>query len=182
MLSSTEGISVSWFVSWEVFLVLNLWLAYRAHQAQASLVTTHTLIMYGFYAVMIGLDLSVVTFRESWSWTGTDTVTAVAVAAGVIATFVVRNGGLADPILKGWLAVFFKAVPQLVLAWGIFTLGGSGLALAAIVAGHVTILCRIGQLLFAIREAGWDKNRLGSFISEVPNELSWIVVTVAWLW
>jgi len=34
--------------------------------------------------------------------------------------------------------------------------------------------------LIAIREAGWDQNRAGSFLSEVTNELSWVVVTIAW--
>ena len=40
---------------------------------------------------------------------------------------------------------------------------------------------RLGQLVFSIREAGWDRNRMGSLISEVANEGSWIVATVVWL-
>jgi hypothetical protein len=83
--------------------------------------------------------------------------------------------------MRGWLAVSFKAVPQIVLAWSISIHGGAGLALGAVVSGHITILSRLAQLSMAIREAGWDQNRVGSFISEVPNELSWIAVTLAWV-
>jgi hypothetical protein len=50
-----------------------------------------------------------------------------------------------------------------------------------VVNGHFTILMRIGQLIFSIREAGWDRNRIGSAISEVANEASWLIVTVVWL-
>lgn len=183
MLSSTQGVSMSWFAAWEIFLLLNLWLAFRAHREQPSLVTGHTLIMYAFFTVMIGLDLSVILIRNSWSWSGDDTLTAQIIAAGVAATLLINAGlrqPLGNPLVKGWLAVFFKTVPQLVLAWSIHVNGGAGLSPAAIVAGHITILTRLGQLTMAIREAGWDRNRIGSFISEVPNELSWIVVTVVW--
>jgi hypothetical protein len=55
------------------------------------------------------------------------------------------------------------------------------LAAIGIWAGHVTICMRIGQLVYAIREAGWDRYRRGSLISEVANEASWIVATVVWL-
>lgn len=183
MLSSTEGISITWFAAWEIFLLLNLRLAWRAHRAQASLVTSHTLTIYAFYAVMIALDLAAMLARDSWAWTAEDTLSAALVAAGVASVFVVgavRRRPIGDPLIMGALAVFFKAVPQLVLAWSIHLNGGAGLALAAIVAGHVTIVMRLIQLAVAIREAGWDRNRIGSFVSEVPNELSWVLVTIAW--
>jgi hypothetical protein len=184
MLSSTQGVSISWFAAWEVFLLLNLWLAWQAHKARPSLVTGHTFTIYAFYAVLIALDLSAMLLRKSWEWNAQDELTTGLVAAGVVATLLVgaaRGQSIRNPLVMGWLAVFFKAVPQLVLAWNIHLNGGAGLALAAIVAGHVTILMRLAQLAIALREAGWDKNRLGSFISEVPNELSWIVVTVVWM-
>lgn len=180
MLSSTQGVSMSWFAAWEVFLLLNLWLAYRAHRVQASLITGQTLIMYAFYAVMIGLDLSVLFLRDSWAWSTQDSLTAGFVAVGSVSVLFFGKGRIGNPLVKGWLAVFFKAVPQLVLAWTIHEYGGKGLALSAIIAGHVTILCRLGQLTLAIKEAGRDKNRIGSFMSEMANELSWVVVTIVW--
>lgn len=184
MLSSARGVSLSWFAAWEVFLIVNLWLARQAHRARPSPVTGQTFAIYAFYAVLIALDLSALLLRGSWAWTGTDSLTAALVLAGVAATLLAgaaRGRSVRDPLVMGSLAIFFKAVPQCVLAWTIARDGGAGLAPAAIAAGHVTILLRLGQLGIAIREAGWDRNRIGSFISEVPNELSWIVVTLAWL-
>ena len=52
---------------------------------------------------------------------------------------------------------------------------------AMLLTGHIGIMTRLGQLWFAIREAGWDRNRLGVVLSETANEVTWILVTVAWL-
>ncbi len=185
LLTSTEGVSASWFGAWEIFLLLNLWLAWRAHDAQPSRITIQTLWSYAVWTVMIALDLACLVLRNSWSWNDRDTLTAVLVLIGVAATLLIgalRNRSFKDPLVKGWLAVWFKAVPQLILAWNILLVGGAGMSLIAIGAGHITIWSRLGQLILSVREAGWDKNRLGSLVSEVPNGLSWIVVTLAWVW
>lgn len=181
LLSSSQGVSMSWFGAWEVFLLLNLWLAWRAHEAQPSRVTKQTLVSYLVWCVMIGLDLSVLFLRETWTWNERDTLTLWLTGAGVLVTLTAGRFDIKNPLVKGWLAVFFKAVPQAVLAWNILLVGGDGLAWLAIVAGHATILSRIGQLALSMREAGWDKNRIASFISEVANELSWVLATAAWL-
>ena len=181
LLSSTEGASMSWFAAWEVFLLLNLWLAWHAHKAQPSRITGQTLISYLVWSVMIALDLSAISLRDTWTWNERDALTAELVGLGVVVTLVAGGFRIGDPLVKGWLAVFFKTVPQAVLAWNIWLMGGGGIALAAIIAGHATILSRIGQLVLSIKEAGWDRNRIGSLISEVPNELSWALVTAIWL-
>ena len=77
--------------------------------------------------------------------------------------------------------MFFKAIPQLALAYKIAMRGGAGLAAAAIITGHITILARLGQLWFSIKEAGWDRNRRGSAFSELANEISWLAATAVWL-
>jgi hypothetical protein len=69
----------------------------------------------------------------------------------------------------------------LALAYKIFMQGGAGLATAAVITGHITILSRLGLLWFSIQEAGWDRNRRGSALSEVANEISWLVATLVWL-
>jgi hypothetical protein len=35
--------------------------------------------------------------------------------------------------------------------------------------------------LMSLREAAWDRNRRGSAISEIANEGTWIVATIAWI-
>jgi len=182
MLTSTQGVSITWFGFWEAFLGLNLWMAFRAHKNQPSRVTRQTLGSYSIWTSMVTADFIVALTKSSWDANDTNT-TILVVVGGVITFLVARSKGLAigDPMVKAWLAVFFKFVPQILLAYKVYQVGGAGLAPLMVWNGHVTILMRIGQLAFSIREAGWDRNRIGSAISEVANELSWVIVTIVWL-
>jgi hypothetical protein len=184
MLSTSQGVSVSWYGSWEVFLLLNLILAIRAHRNQASRVTFQIIMSYAAWVAMVTLDLGVMLVKNTGMWNGRDTVTTMCAVVGVATTLAVascKRLAITDPMVKGYLAIFFKAVPQLILAYNMFMVGGNGLAAIAVATGHVTIFIRLGQLYFSIREAGWDRNRTGSAISEIANETSWIIVTIVWL-
>ncbi len=184
MLTTSQGVSISWFTCWQVFLVLNLVLAIRAHRNQSSRVTLQTILSYVAWVTMVTLDLGVMFWKGTGVWNERDTATVVLAGIGIVATLAIsrrKQLAITDPMVKGYLAVFFKAVPQLVLAYNMFMVGGDGLAGMAVITGHITILTRLGQLWFSIREAGWDRNRLGSAISELANEGSWIVVTIVWL-
>ncbi|HMM75314.1 MAG TPA: hypothetical protein PJ986_06380 [Gammaproteobacteria bacterium] len=184
MLSSVEGLSPSWFLCWALFLVINLRLSIRAHRVQPSRVTKQTVWVYALWTTIIATNLAALAWHGAGAWTAIDDATIGIVLAGVAATLALghrRDLDWRDPIVRGWLAVFFKGVPQLTLAWNLALVGGGGLAPLAVFAGHVTICTRLGQLVFSIREAGWDRNRTGSLISEIANEGSWIVATVVWL-
>ncbi len=185
LLTTSQGVSISWFGFWLAFLLVNLVLAVRAHKTQPSRVTLQTIISYSVWTLMVAADLIVMIAKGTGTWDVHDTRTAVFAGLGiavVLSAAKLRNFSIADPIVKGWLAVFFKGVPQLVLAYKFFLVGGGGLAGAAVITGHITILTRLGQLYFSIKEAGWDRNRTGSAISELANEISWILVTLIWLW
>lgn len=185
MLATTEGVSVTWFAFWEAFLGINLLLALRAHHARPSRVTRQTVVTYAVWASIVALNLGVLLWQSAGTWHRIDTVTSAVTASGIAITLLVARGhGLtvADPIVRSYFAVFFKAIPQLALAWHIYRVGGAGLAPFGVVAGHLTICTRLGQLWFSLGEAGWDRNRRGSIISELANEGSWIVATIAWLW
>lgn len=183
MLTTTQGVSIAWYATWEVFLVLNLALSFRAHRVQPSRVTWQTCASYVVWVVMITLDLGVMLWRNSWVWTARDSITIGLVYTGVVGTLLfayVATRDVFDPIVKGVLAVCFKGVPQLALAVNIWHLGGAGLSVVAIIGGHITICSRLGQVWYSYKEAGWDENRIGSAIGELANEFSWIVVTIAW--
>ncbi len=185
MLQTTEGVSLTWFVFWAIFLGLNLILAVKAHQVQPSRVTRQTVITYCTWSAVLALALAVLAWHALGAWYTADTINVMVSGLGIVATYAIgrRHGlGFTDPMVRGWLAVFFKATPQLTLAWHFTQVGGGGVAATAVFAGHATICIRIGQLYYSIREAGWDRNRLGSAVSEIANEMSWIVATVVWLW
>jgi hypothetical protein len=184
MLTTSQGVNLSWYLSWLVFLLLNLLLTGRAHQSQPSRITLQTLVSYAAWTLVVMADLGVMLWKGTHLWDGKDTLTTLLVFAGVGLTLLVSSRlqlGIVDPMVKGYLAVFFKAIPQLTLAYKIFQVGGRGLAATAIITGHITILTRLGQLWFSIKEAGWDRNRKGSALSEIANEGSWLIATLAWL-
>lgn len=184
MLDTTEGVSLTWFLFWAIFLGLNLLLSIKAHQVQPSRVTLQTVATYATWASVLAGALAVLLWRSLGEWHQVDTINVLVSGLGIAATLAIgrrRGAGFTDPMVRGWLAVFFKATPQLTLAWHLTQVGGAGLAPFAVLAGHITINLRLGQLYFSIREAGWDRNRIGSLVSEIANELSWVVATIVWL-
>ncbi|MSQ12151.1 MAG: hypothetical protein EXR48_05625 [Dehalococcoidia bacterium] len=182
LVSSQEGVNVTWFLYWLVFLLLNVVLTARAHAAQPSRITIQSLLGYVWWSLFAAAGLVTFLVQSSSRWDSRDSITTAGVAVTVAALALAYRGlPLRDPILRGSLALAFKSVPQVVLAVKIAMEGGSGIAGLAILTGHVTICARILQLAFSIREAGWDRNRRGSLLSELGNEASWLLVTVLWL-
>ncbi len=183
MLTTTEGVSFTWLVFWGVFLLINLSLAWRAHRVQASRLTRQAVLTYATWTAMMILDTAIFVWRDEGVWTAIDTATAAFAGAGIVITLLVagRNGlGIADPIVRGCLAIQFKGVPQVMLAWNILQVGGGGVSIVGILTGHITIGSRLVQIVMLLREAGWDRNRQGALIGEAANELSWILATIAW--
>lgn len=183
MLTTTQGISISWFGYWEAFLVLNLVMALKAHRNHPSRTTWQTIASYAVWTVMITADLALALLKSSWD--RNDSWTSGFIACGVVVLYFVarrRKWPISDPWVKASMAVLFKAVPQIMLAYKVYLVGGAGLSLVTLVNGHVTILMRIGLLAKSVDEAKTDRNRIGSAITEVSNELTWIVVTVVWFY
>ncbi len=183
-LKTTQGVSVSWFGCWEVFLALNLVLAFKAHRNKPSRGTVMTLITYCVWVVLVTLNLAVMFVRHTAVWNLRDTIVVTCCAIGTFCTLMIANSKrltIMDPMVKGYLAIFFKAIPQVALGINILIMGGSGLAASTVWNGHLTIFIRLGQLHYSIKEAGWDRNRIGSAISELGNEVSWIITTILWL-
>ncbi len=183
MLTTSQGVSITWFAFWLMFLVVNLVLAVRAHKAQPSRVTAQTIASYSAWTVVITADLILMVSKGNGEWDHRDYQTVLYAGLGIAVVLLIawfKKLEYSDPIVRGWLAVFFKAVPQLMLAYKIYSVGGAGLSGVAVINGHITIMTRLGQLCFSIREAGWDRNRIGSAMSEMANETSWMVATIVW--
>ena len=183
LLTTTQGVNVSWLASWLTFLLINLELTLRAHRLQPSRVTRQTVLTYAAWTTVIAADLALLLWRGTEGWDSKDTVTALVVGLGLLLTFLYawrRGLSLTDPMVNAGCGMCFIGLPQLILAYKIFTVGGAGLAGAMLLAGHIGITTRLGQLWFAIREAGWDRNRLAAALTELANESTWLLVTLAW--
>jgi hypothetical protein len=184
LLTTSQGLNVSWLASWLAFLLINLALTIRAHHSQPSRVTWQTVAAYGTWTTVIAANLALLLWRGTAVWDTKDTVTTATLILGLLLTLVWawwRGLPYTDPLAHGLVGVCFIGLPQVTLAFKIFQVGGAGLAGGMLMAGHVAIMTRLGQLCFAIREAGWDRNLLGAAMSEIANEITWLLVTVAWL-
>jgi hypothetical protein len=184
LLTTSQGVNLSWLASWLTFLVINLTLTIRAHRIQPSRVTLQTVITYAVWTTAIAACLLVMLAKGTEIWDIKDTLTTGVVVLAVLLTWLeARRRGLkmTDPLVGGFLAVWFIGLPQVTLAYKIFIVGGQGLAGGMLLAGHIGIMTRLGQLGFAIREAGWDRNRQGAALGEIANEATWLLVTLAWL-
>jgi hypothetical protein len=184
LLTTSQGVNLSWLVSWLAFLAINLTLTIRAHRAQPSRVTLQTVLSYALWTSMIAACLGAMLWRGTELWDAKDTLTAVLVGLGVTIILLEawrRGLKLADPLVSAGLAVCFIGLPQLTLAYKIFTIGGEGMAGLMLLAGHLGIMTRLGQLWMAILEAGWERDRQGAALGELANETTWLLVTAAWL-
>jgi hypothetical protein len=184
LLNTSQGIPIFWLASWLAFLLINLALTIRAHVSFPSRVTLQAAGCYALWTVIIASDLVVLLMKGTDIWRVADTVTAIIVAAGIMVAIHWghrRGHGPGDPIVHGYLGILFIGIPQITLAYTILQEGGQGLAGAALLASNFSILIRLALLGFAIAEAGWDRNRKGAAMSELANEISWLLVTLAWL-
>lgn len=185
LLTTAEGINVSWLASWLAFLLINLTLTTRAYRRQPRRVTRQAVMSYALWTAFITANLLAMVWQGKEVWDHKDTVTTGAVALGLMATWLyARRAGLplTDPLVSGCFGVVFIGLPQITLAYKIFLVGGRGLAGGMILAGHLGIMTRMGQLWYAIKATGWDRNLKGAALSEMVNEATWLLITVSWLW
>ena len=184
MLQTVQGVSLTMFLLIEAFLLLHLALAYSAHCTHPSRITAQTLYSFAVWVFLIGTNIAAVLMNGTYQWSSNDTTTVRLAVLGTVAVVFMgkmQGWGIHEPPLRAFLAIFYKAAPQLFLAWKIIQEGGAGIPGLAIVTGHVTILLRVAQIWLGIREAGWERNRRWLFVSETVNEASWVVVSIAWL-
>lgn len=183
-LSDITGSSVAQFGLVVLFLVFNLALGVGAHRVAPSRVTRQAMATYVIWIVLTLAIIGAVLTNPDYQWNGKDTttlVTAMILTVGVVAVGALRQLSLIDPMMKALFAIAYKSVPQILLAWKFLAEGASGTPGLAIIVGHATILIRLGQIYFMVKEAGWDRHRLWLAVSETANEVSWAVATIAWL-
>jgi hypothetical protein len=184
LLETTEGQLLSLFVSLEIYLCFHIILALRAHRALPSRVALQALAMYWVWFLLIGTNIVALFINGEYEWSTNDTRTTALVSVGVVTVLVfvtLRSVPLLDPVVMSFLAMTFKVLPQIVMAFEVARVGGAGLPGISIVISVFTLSVRVGLLWLSILEAGWERNRTWLFISEVMNGLSWALVIFVWL-
>lgn len=144
-----------------------------------------TIVVYAMSVFVYSVLLIQTYLKAPVFWETSDWLTTGLVAAGIVvivAVKVIKGWELTEPHLKTGLAMAFKAIPQLLLAYKIFQVGGGGISGLWILSFHCFTISRLVPLVLLNRESKWDRTRKSMFLSEVANEGSWLAVTLAWLY
>ncbi len=183
-LHDVKGSSLVQFGLVATYLLFHLGLGVGAHRASPSRTTRQAIFTYTLWFVLISAVFVATGTNQAYRWNDKETIqllTTGILTAIVLAAIAIQHKKLSDPMAKGLFAIAYKSVPQLLLAWKFLAEGASGTPGLSVIMGHFTILIRIGQIYFMVREAGWDRNRIWLATSETLNEASWIIASTAWL-
>jgi hypothetical protein len=183
MFVDVRGMTITWLLFADVFILLNLWLTMKTHQSTKSRASFQTLFIYANWAVLV-TPMVIISFIKC-KWTEQDSIVSaiiLATATAIITVAVMRKKSLLDPRIRGVLVGLFRMVPHLYLSYVIINAGSSGgMASKTILAANITSSARIWTIISSGRKFGWDKNMKTSLLSEIANEGSWLVVTLVWL-
>lgn len=179
--NSTQGLSLSMFIFAFLFVSINLTLGIGAHKVQSSAVTKQIVIILIIGVIVYFLFSLILAIKAEVMWDTNDTITTIIVLFFSAINFAYSRYSklkILDPVIKGNYSLIFKSIPQLFLAYKISQNGGFGLGVIFIISFHALTLARIFQIFQSIFEAGWDRNRIGLAVSEIGNEITWILVTI----
>lgn len=185
MLESTEGIVTSFFLCQGVFALLNLSLsisALRSTGPDHKQPKVQSVIIYAMWFIIMMAHLTIaLSNMENW-WKQSDWLTVQIVGCGVsitLFTVVFTGTSIQDPWIRCCLAIFLKGVPQVALAFTIKEYGKEGVSIAWMMIGHAGVITRLFHLWMSNRQ-NWNRNTKASFVSELGNEFTWSIATVAW--
>jgi len=185
IVDSTKGLSTSMFLFATLFILVNLCLALAAHKATPSRAMMQVIVIYVLGVLTYSTLLGVMVVRAERMWDSLDTLTSSIVGVGLLCALIyvqVSRLRVLDPLMKGVYSLTCKSVPQFVLAWKVFYVSGTGLSLTAVIIFHMLTCMRIYQIFHEAWVCGWDRNRRGLALAEVGNELSWVLVTIAFVY
>jgi len=174
----TGGLTLAMWAIFIGYLLVSLSLSLLAWQEKKDRIRLYTMIIFAQWTVFI-LVLFIMCFK-SVCWSDGDTVVCISVSALSVAT-VVRKG-LKDPMTRGWLSVWCKALPQLWIAYVMLEArSAEWLPGLSLLATNATSIPRLIQVYLQGRQGGWDRATKGLFLGETSNVATWTVVTVVWL-
>lgn len=174
------GLTQAMYVIFMAYLALGFSLALSSYRQSKSRIRLLTIIIFANWLVLVG-TLVVLGFNAI-PWRSVDTIFTAVIATITVAT-VVWYHGVTDPMARGWVAVWCKALPQLWLAYTMLFIAHSsnGFAGLSLIAGHCTGIARLWQIVLSGRKGGWDRPTRGLLLGEVANVTTWGVVTIVWL-
>jgi hypothetical protein len=175
----TRGLNLAMYVIFMAYLLLSFFLAVSSFKILREKARKQVIVIFAQWIFLVGLIILAGIGKIPWSVGDTTIVLAIAVLSmGVL----IKYKGIQDAYSKASINVFCKSVPQLWLACTIFLAkGGDGLPLTSLIAGHLTAIPRLMQVIVSGKR-GWDKPTKALLIGEAANVVTWFVVTFVWIY
>jgi hypothetical protein len=171
------GLTLTMWVAFIGYLSVSLSLAVMAWKEKRETIRLFTVIIFAqwivFTIVMLAFGFRTV------AWSDEDSVVTIVITLMSVGT--IWRLGLKNPMTRGWLAVWSKAVPQLWSAHVMWAAQNSEwLPALSLLATHATSLPRFVQVYLQGRRGGWDTPTKGLMLGESANIISWLIVTIVW--
>lgn len=175
----TKGLTLVLYGGFMVYITVNLFLSVQAYRVDKTKGRKYLIFIYSLWILAIGSifvsGLSKIIWREE------DTLVSIIILLLSIVTLIYFKG-VKDPFSKGFLAVWFKSLPQLWLAYTMLSLGtGIGLHPTNVIAAHCTSIPRLYHVFIVGHEGKWDREARGLMLSEASNVATWTIVTIVWI-
>ncbi len=179
---SVEGLSVSTYLFTTLFVGVNTFFAFQANKVLTNRVAIQNLIIYILGTLIYFLFSLILILKSTWSFNDSQTLFFVGTASIIM---ILRNKKkdlkITDPVLKSDLGIIFRAIPHCFMAYKIFVEGGEGLSVFMVIIFHILTLTRIILIYSSYLKLKTDINRKSILRTEIWNEVSWIIVILAWL-
>ena len=181
---STAGMTITWTMFCLAFVIINLFLAYGAYEQSRSRKAIQIVVVYANWFVLWFILFSIICVKGTWVMK--DTVLTWLIIFSLVVLLVVRRreslvATFSEPITRGIIGLILKGVPQLFIGYCIINAGrNDGLSGFTLAIGHVVVSARLFEICLAARQDGWHRKNIGMLISELGNEISWLVTTAIW--
>ncbi len=176
--------TITWPMFCLIYVLINLFLAIGAYTDKPSRKLWHVMMLYINFTILWFAFLLTCLFRVSWSLE--DSEVTVFVLMGIFSILFLRKKEsfvqtILDPVTRGWLSFGIKSTLQVYVGYMIVsTKNNTMLPLTGLIAGHITVLMRTAEVYLAARKSGWQLNNKSLFWSELGNEFTWCLTTLAW--
>ncbi|MBU1199182.1 MAG: hypothetical protein KKF46_00535 [Nanoarchaeota archaeon] len=185
----TEGLTLTLYITMVTFFFMGLTLAISSYKADRIKKRLQLIIVYAQLTFV--LSAFFVVSANKIPWVKGDTIMCIVVyslsiaSIGLSHVYMNVKGNLKDrvqdPIVRGLIAIWSKALPQLWFAWTMIDQKGSdGLPFITLIGGHLNAWPRFIHVVLSGRKSGWDRATKGLLMSELSNVGTWTIASIVW--
>jgi hypothetical protein len=180
-LTSIKGVSLAQYLAFGLGFAVQFLLAVAGYRKQPSRLLAQLLVVFGTWTILAAMLVMVVSFGTPYRWSYYDSTIAwlSAIGLGLVAIYAIpTHVSITDAAIKGLINIVLKSIPQFLLVETIWHEGSSAISIVAIVTGHISIVSRLGPMLW--HSKGSTREQKWLMVTDAFNLVSWAAVTMAW--